>query len=131
MLNTYWEEMDMSDKIKQYHDEILRTYNFPEFISNLKCPYCSEPLGYTSIREFGAKFNTRNMGDIVVEFCCDKCSRMNTLYYRKQITKFSDLNKFISGDAKPSVDPVMEEDMYKLKYNNLVEKVLENKGTLT
>ena len=41
---------------------------------------------------------------------------------RKQVKKVSDLNEFISGDRIPDCKPVLEEDMYILQYNNVLEE---------
>lgn len=124
MINNYWEDIDMPQSILEFHEKTIEDFSIPQFIKDLKCPYCKEELSSSSIREVGMNFNTRNIGDIFVQFCCSKCSKMNTLYYRKQVSSVKDFNKILDGSISPNVEPVLEEDMYKLKYNNLVEKML-------
>lgn len=122
MKNNYWEEKKMESSINQFHEESLKKMDIPDWM-NINCPYCSEKLPLRSIRSFGVKLNTRNKGDIFLEVLCEKCGIMNIVYFRKQINKFTDLTNFITGNTKPSCDPVLEEDMYKLQYNNILEEM--------
>lgn len=110
--------------VKEFHEKELDKFSLPDFVKDLDCPYCKEKLTKSSIREIGMSFNTRNLGDIFVQFCCDKCSQMNTLYYRQQAESIHDFKKILDGTTTPSVNPVIEEEMFQLKYNNLTEKML-------
>lgn len=120
MINTYWEELDMSNNILEAHEKCLETFDLPVW-TKINCPYCNVSLSKRSIREIGMKFNSRNIGDITLEFCCDSCTRMNTLYYRNEIQNVKEFNLFLTGEKSPVTPPVLEEDMYKLKYNNLTD----------
>lgn len=116
----------MKSDILDYHEKALVEKKIPEWL-NMVCPFCKKPLLRRSIRTVGVKFNTRNMGDLIVEFCCFECSKMDTLYYRKQIKELSDLSKYLSGELVPEITPVLEEEMYKMGYNNLVEQMVMDK----
>lgn len=126
MINNFWEEMYMGNEVIEFHEKLLETYNIPEW-ARINCPYCNTKFSLHSIREIGFKLNSRNVGDVFFEFCCDNCSKMNTFYYRSQIKESKDFIGFINGEKVPSVEPVIEEDMYKLKYNNCFEKFIESK----
>jgi len=123
MINNFWEEKNMPDKINSFHEELLSKAKIPKWM-NLDCPFCGEKLPLSSIRHFGVKLNTRNMGDIVVEILCTHCKKMDTLYFRKEIEQISDFMGFLSGEKEPINKPIIEEEMYKLQYNNVVEKML-------
>ena len=122
MINNYWEELDMSFDILNFHEELLKQYNLPKW-TEINCPYCNEKLTRHSIREIGLKFNTRNIGDIVLEFCCEKCCKMNTFYYRKEAENINDFISVLNGEKMLKSEPVLEENMFKLQYNNAVEKM--------
>ena len=111
----------MSKDIGKHHHEEVSKMGLPEWMQNLICPYCEEKLPLKSIRMVGVKFNTRNLGDTVVEFACDKCMKMDTIYYRKDSVNINEFEKLLSGEKKPEADPVLEEDMYRSGYNNVVE----------
>jgi len=125
MRNSYWEEQDMNTEILDHHEEFLGEMDIPEWMSDIKCPFCSKDLPLRSIYSIGIKLNTRNMGDLTVEILCDECKQMDTLYFRKEISKLVDILPLLSGDKQPLSKPVLEEDMYKMQYNNVVEKLIE------
>ena len=121
MKNNFWEEKQMEPSIGDFHESSLEKMDIPEWM-NINCPFCSNAMPLRSIRSFGLKLNTRNKGDIFVEFLCEDCGLMDTVYFRKQVKKVSDLNDFISGERIPDCKPVVEEDMYILQYNNVLEE---------
>jgi len=123
MKNNHWEEKKMDNSINAQHEASLEKMDIPEWM-NIDCPYCSEKLPLRSIRSFGLKFHTRNKGDLFLEVLCEKCGIMNTVYFRNQIDKVTDLIDFTTGARSPDCKPVLEEDMYKLQYNNVLEEVL-------
>lgn len=127
MRNNYWEELDMNTEILDFHEEALGEVGVPEWMSEINCPFCKKDLPLRSIYGIGIKLNTRNMGDLTVEILCDECRQMDTLYFRKEISKLVDILPLLSGDKQPSSEPVLEEDMYKMKYNNVVEKLVETR----
>ena len=131
MINNYWEDLEMSNKLKAFHNSEVEMMRIPNWI-DLHCPFCKEKCEPRSIRSIGMNFNARNIGDVTVEFCCDKSNRMDTLYYRKaalDVKDFSDLiNPNCTEDIKPPNEPLIEEKMYKMQYNNLVERMIHKEN---
>jgi len=123
MLNTFWEELNMSDEVLQFHEKELSKWNLPKWM-NIKCPFCFKEQPLRSIRSVSIKFNTRNMGDLALEICCSDCHKMDTLYFQQEIDKITDVIPLLTGEKEPKSKPVLEEKMYKLKYNNVVEKMI-------
>ena len=126
MINNYWEEQDMAEDINHFHEKQVAKMGLPEWVTSIQCPFCESELSMRSIRSLGFKLNTRNMGDIVVEFACDDCEKMDTLYYRDEIKHATGFGDFLNGTTSPKSEAVLEEDMYKMKYNNVMEKMLQN-----
>jgi len=126
MITNYWEELDMPNEILEFHEKSLEEFHIPKW-AMINCPYCGKPLQKRAIREIGMKFNSRNMGDIFLEFCCDSCYKMNVLYYRKEVKNTEDFLPFLTGEKSPISMPELEEDMYKLKYNNLIDLMYSKK----
>ena len=121
MKNNHWEEKRMGKGVGDIHEAALEKMDIPEWM-NIDCPYCKVELPLRSIRSFGMKFHTRNKGDLFLEVLCEKCGIMNTVYFRSQIDKITDLIDFTTGARNPDCEPVLEEDMYKLQYNNVLEE---------
>lgn len=92
--------------------------------TSLECPYCKEEMQSTSIRSIAIKLNPRNIGDVCVEFLCDKCSVGNTLYFVKAADNMLDFIDFLNGSRKPPMEPITEEEMYKAKYHNTIESMI-------
>ena len=123
MINNYWEEKEMGTEINNFHNEELKSWGIPNWINNIKCPFCHKNLNNRSIRCISLKLNTRNLGDIAVEIICDDCSKMDTVYFRKQCNNIEDFCVCLKEPENEIKEPVLEEDMYKLQYNNLLEKM--------
>ena len=123
MLNNFCEEQKMSDKILQFHEDVLKTFEIPKWM-NVKCPFCHKELPLRSIRSVSMKFNTRNLGDITLEIFCTYCSRMDTVYFKSETNNILDFIGLLSGNKIPQSLPMIEEDMYKASYNNVVEKMV-------
>jgi hypothetical protein len=123
MISNTWEELSANNfkDIGEFHEKFLGEMNIPKWM-NLNCPYCEAKLGLHSIREFGLKLNPRNVGDIFVQICCDECKKMDTLYFRKEVSKLADFAAFICDARDPQSEPMLEDVMYKKNYNNLLEK---------
>lgn len=121
-MNVVWDEQFMSEyeEVKELHEDAVTRMHLPEW-TLIKCPYCGEKLEKRSIRTIGIKFNTRNIGDLVVEFACEKCSRMDVLYYRDELSSIWDFCLLLQGKRKPEGKALLEHDMYKENYNNLLE----------
>ena len=126
MKNNYWEEMNMNLDVKEFHEESLKKMGIPEWI-NIDCPYCHKKLPLSSIRSVGFKLNTRNKGDVFIEIMCEDCRLMNTVYYRGQISKVSEFSDFLNSEKIPNSEPILEENMYKMQYNNIVEEMILSK----
>jgi hypothetical protein len=48
---------------------------------------------------------------------------MNTLYFKGETNKISDFIEILKGDREPQSKPVIEEVMYKMAYNNVMERM--------
>lgn len=117
----------MDDKLLDFHEQELQKAEIPKWI-NVDCPFCHEKLPLRSIRSISLKLNTRNMGDIVLEIFCPYCSRMDDIYYREGVEKLSDFISFLNGKKSPCSNPILEEDMYKMNCNNVVEKMISQQN---
>ena len=127
-MNNVWEEQKMSEQLSAFHEKLVVDMELPEWVK-MECPYCHQTLPWRSIRTVGFKLNSRNVGDVVVEFCCDNCHAMNTMYFKQEIENVSDFLLLLKGEKTPKSMPLIEENMYLAKYNNLVEKmVLHSQG---
>lgn len=122
MKSNVWEEQTMSNKISSFHEEILLKTNLPKWMENIICPFCKKELPLRSIRSISLCLNTRNYGDLSVEVLCDDCSQMDTIYYRENINKIEDFIDLLINSS-PQTNPIIEEKMYKLQYNNIVNKM--------
>jgi hypothetical protein len=69
------------------------------------------------------KLNSRNIGDFFLELCCYDCKSMNKLYYRKETKNIQEFINLLTKNI-PINNPVIEEEMYAKKYNNLIEDEL-------
>ena len=125
MLNNYWEELKM-ENVSDLHNKKIEEMGVPKWM-NLKCPYCNKEQPLRSIRSFGVKLNSRNIGDFFVEVCCYDCKASNTLYFRSEVKTINDAIELLTN-REPLSNPVIEEDMYSKKYNNLVEWGIKRKG---
>jgi len=126
MLNTFSEEQLMSDRVLNFHEKIMQSMEIPAWM-NVKCPFCGKEQPLRSIRSFSIKLNARNIGDLALEILCVHCNKMDTLYFRGEIEKISDCISFLTGEKSPKSSPILEEKMYKLAYNNVVGKMMNNK----
>jgi len=128
MINNAFEEVINPPKTPDINNEhaglLDRNWPMPDYITNLKCPYCKEALPKTSIRSISVKLNPRNIGDVCVEFLCKKCQVGNTLYFVKAVANTLDFIGFLNGWKKPSSEPIIEEEMYKQKYHNTLEEMI-------
>lgn len=127
MLNNYWEELKMTN-ISELHDKVIAGMNVPKWMNELKCPYCGKIQPLRSIRSFGLKLNSRNIGDLFVDLCCYECKSLNTLYFRSETKNIGEVIKILT-EKTPATTPLIEEEMYAQRYNNLLEWGLkEDKG---
>jgi len=126
MKSNFWEEMQIPDQVKIFHKKELCGYSIPDWMQ-IECPFCKETIAITGLRSFGIRFNTRNFGDLFLEFHCDHCGVMDTVYYRNAAKNtLKDLIPYLLKDWKPETDAVVEEDMYAAMYNNIVERMIKD-----
>jgi hypothetical protein len=126
MLNNFCEEQHMPDKISQFHEEVLKSFNIPKWME-VKCPFCNEDLPLRSIRSVAMRFNTRNLGDITLEVFCVHCLKMDTLYFKSEVSNITEFIEILRGNKEIKSQPILEEEMYKKGYNNVIEKmIMEN-----
>jgi len=124
MKSNIWEEQGMGSDINNVHERELGEWAIPEWML-VDCPFCGKKLSRRSVREFGVKLNTRNLGDIFLLILCEECKLMDTLYFRQQVNTVPQFIPFLTGEKSPTNELIIEEEMYKMRYNNLVEKKLE------
>lgn len=113
------------DGLDDFHEKKMKQMNIPKW-ANIICPFCKKELPIRSIRSIGLKFNSRNIGDIFIEILCEHCEKMDTIYFREDVYDIADFISFLKNEKKPNNLPIIEEEMYKIKYNNLVEKMMIN-----
>jgi len=110
-----------NEEIKNLHKEKLDKFCLPSWLPKF-CPLCKEELPTTGIRQIGLKLNSKNIGDICVEFYCDICKQMDTLYYKRECDSIYSFTSIISDLAKITNNkPLLEDEMYEQKYNNLLD----------
>jgi len=132
MKNNVWEEQRMLTDVSEFHEKIMSDMDLPKWIKDIKCPFCGKDIPLRSIRNIQLCLNTRNFGDIAIEVLCDDCSKMDTLYFREKCKHISDfVNVLLSYDdgkrenISPKSAPILEEEMYKIQYNNVMEKMIK------
>jgi hypothetical protein len=111
----------MNDSLLKFHENILSTVGIPKWM-NIKCPFCLKELPLRSIRSVALKLNTRNMGDVVIEVFCIYCNRMDMVYFKSEAETMNDFISLLSGNREPKSKPIIEEEMYKMCYNNVMDK---------
>ena len=126
MLNDYWEEQNMDKKIALFHEDKMEEMELPEWILNIQCPFCAKPIPKRSVRNIQLCLNTRNFGEVAVEILCDECRKMDTLYFRTNgaVKNLSHFISYINGTCNLLANPILEEEMFKMNYNNVVELML-------
>ena len=121
MISNVWEGQLNSDKLKAFHDAKVEEVSLPEWMK-LDCPFCKKKMPPRAIRSFSLKFNAMNFGDMAIEVACPECDRMETLYFRKAFKCLEEAMTYLTVKS-PSSKPITEAEMYKLRYNNLMEEM--------
>jgi hypothetical protein len=49
---------------------------------------------------------------------------MDTLYFRDEANKISDFIEILKGSKELKSKPIIEEEMYKMSYNNAMDKMM-------
>jgi hypothetical protein len=127
MKNNFCEEQSRPNKITAFHDEQVKKLHLPDWVIK-NCIYCKKELRPSAIREISMRLNARNIYDICVEFFCEECSLMNKVYYRKEFLTIEEFCEFLLNKRQTTSDPVEEEAMYRMNYNNLME-IMVRKGS--
>jgi len=128
MINSYWEEQDMANPLIKFHEEQIAKMGIPEWIEKIKCPFCNEKVSPRTIYKIQLCLNTRNFGEIAVEVFCDDCAKMDTLYFRTKISNISEFIDALQGNCEIPEPPVVEEEMRKMNYNNILEGMYKTKS---
>ena len=123
MHSNFWEEQNMSFDIAEFHEKLAKNMDMPLWIRNMACPYCKRKLPLRAIRNISLCLNTRNFGEVSVEFHCDDCSKMDSVYYRTKINNIIDFINILK-DSNMVKEPILEDEMYKRKYNCAIERMI-------
>lgn len=126
MPSNVWDEKSYQKELLDFHQSYCEGMDLPVWLSEIHCPFCDAVLEYRQIRSIGLCLNARNLGDIAIEFHCDKCGNLDTLYYKNGIENIKEFIKYLIGEKEPKVEPLRETKMYASRYNCLMEK-LNNK----
>jgi len=129
MSTNVWDEQMTGNELLDFHAKEVEKMQLPEWL-HINCPFCDELLPITSIRSVGFRMNTRNIGDITVEFACSSCSQMDTLYFHDELESVSDFVSFLSGENSPKGRGVVEREMYKSGANNTAERMAREYGAV-
>src|ERR1035437_6547998 len=111
------------------HENMIKSFQIPEWIVKQKCTKCDKELGHLSLRSIGLKLNAKDIGNFFVEVCCQHCSYGYELHIKnacKNIKKdFIDLLDDFYLDFRPLIK--IEPD-YSIPNdeNNLVKKIIED-----
>ena len=126
MISNYWEEQKIDKAITEFHESQVKQMNLPEWIRNIKCPFCNKEMPLRSIRNISLCLNARNFGEIAIEVLCDECVKMDTIYFRTEIKTMPEFVSFLESDIiKSDVNSLLEEEMYKANYNNIIAKMIK------
>lgn len=126
MKNVFYEEKEMKKEVLSVHQRTVERFGLPDWAKEIDCPHCSARIASGGIRNISLCLNARNIGDICVEYHCNDCGIMDSVYYRKAVKScITEFSNYINGEKTPETDPVVELEMYKLGYNNLIEGFLE------
>jgi hypothetical protein len=126
MQNNFYEEKYMKDEVINSHRKAIDELGLPGWLKEIDCPHCSARINPEGIRNLSLCLNSRNIGDICVEYHCRDCGIMDSVYYRSAVnSRITEFSSYINGYKKPESKPVVEEEMYKLRYNNLIENYIK------
>jgi hypothetical protein len=128
MINNYWEEQSMENHLLSFHEKQMEKMNLPDWIKEIHCPFCHKELILRSIRNVQLCLNTRNFGEVAIEVFCDDCKKMDTVYFRTKMDSIADFADSLQGSYSMPSNYVLEEKMYKMNYNNILEQMVKNKG---
>lgn len=129
MTSNYWEELNIANvnsSLSEIHKHLLDELGLPDWLKDIKCPFCNKVQPLSSIREFGIKLNPKNLCDLFIQVACFDCKKMETLYFRRQVLDIADFIEFVSNkESRLTREPITEQKMSKEGYNNMLEMALE------
>ncbi len=128
MQNSYWEEQEMKNPILEFHNQQIEAMGLPIWIKDIKCPFCKRNLPPRGVYNIQLCLNTRNFGEIAIVVFCDECKKMDTLYFRTNMTCLKEFAFALAGEYEMPKETVVEESMYKMGYNNILEKMVSQKN---
>jgi hypothetical protein len=124
MKSNLCEDQTFSSDLTQFHELEMKKVGLPLWMKELTCPFCKANMPLRAVRSIAYQFNARNFGDVSVEVFCPECRQMDTLYFRKTANSMDEFIKCLHG-KKPESEPVLEEKMYKMQYNNMTERMAQ------
>jgi len=126
MESNFWEEQVMEDSLLKTHTEKVDKMHLPNWIKEIKCPFCNKNVESRAFRNIQLCLNTRNFGEIAIQVFCDDCKKMDTLYFRTKVGSINDFIGYLKDFSEKSLKPILEEDMYRMNYNNILEIMSNN-----
>jgi len=118
----------MSDPLLSFHEKQMEKMSLPKWIKDIKCPFCNQKGPLRTVRKIQLCLNTRNFGEVAIEVFCDDCKKMDTLYFRTKMDNVADFASSLMGSVEMPPESVVEEKMYKMNYNNILEKMMTSKS---
>lgn len=107
------------------HKAMMTAMTLPKWLNEVPCPHCKKFMGNASFRSLSFKLNSRNIGDLCVEFICPHCGLGDFIYYRNMFGDVQDIAAIVKGEKIPeSLEGVREDKMYQMNYNNVVDAML-------
>ena len=111
--------------IKLLHEIEIEKIGIPKWLHNIKCPFCQVPMPLKSIRRISFWTSFKNFGDVSVEFYCEKCCQMDTIYYQEVANSIKEFVNKINGTETVEATPILERELMKRELMNisLMEKM--------
>lgn len=111
-----------------YHRNKAEALGLPEWVLNIECPKCQKKITPEGFRSFELKLNSKNFGDLCVEFLCVECSLVDRYYYKEGVDSIDTLIEYLKGRS-PETEPMNEITMHNDKRNNISDQwYLSKKG---
>ena len=115
----------MEHPILNFHEKQVGKMNLPEWVTAIDCPFCEEDIALRAIYNIQLCLNTRNFGEVAIEVFCNKCKKMDTVYLRTKLTSIDEYIECLKGIQDMPQDVIVEEDMFKMNYNNVAEQMAQ------
>jgi len=122
-------EISFKDVSKQ-HEDLIKTFNIPEWIVKQKCSKCDKEIGYLSLRSIGLKLNAQHIGNFFVEVCCQHCNFGYELYLKDACKNIKDLVALLENYSWDLGAKMKPDFLIPNSENNLVKDIIkgENNG---